>query len=62
MGRMMNRLFKENGIRVIRIVRKDDQIKLLHDKFGTPEKGVNCLNSESETFTQDLKALAKKIS
>ena len=61
MGRMMNRLFKENGISVINIVRKDDQIKLLHDKFGTPEEGVYCLNSESETFSKDLKTIAKKI-
>lgn len=61
MGRMMNRLFKENGISVINIVRKDEQIKLLHDKFGTPEEGVYCLNSESETFSKDLKTLAKKI-
>lgn len=61
MGRMMNRLFRESGISVINIVRKDDQMKLLHDKFGTPEEGVHCLNSESETFSKDLKALAKKI-
>lgn len=61
MGRMMNRLFRENGISVINIVRKDDQMQALHDKFGKPEEGVHCLNSESETFANDLKKLAKKI-
>lgn len=61
MGRMMIRLFKENGIASISIVRKEDQAQMLRDKFGTPEEGVHVMNSESPTFQKDLKALAKKI-
>ena len=33
----------------------------LHDKFGSAEEGVHCLNSESPTFSKDLKALAKQM-
>lgn len=50
MGRMMIRLFKENGIPIINIVRKDDQMQMLKEKYGTPEQGVYVLNSESPDF------------
>ncbi len=61
MGRMMNHLLKEKHVPVINIVRKEEQIKILHDKFGTPEDGIHVLNSESDTFAADLKKLAYKL-
>ncbi|TNV77295.1 hypothetical protein FGO68_gene15628 [Halteria grandinella] len=59
MGRMLIRLFRENNIASISIVRKDDQLQQLKDKFA----GDNTffLNSESPDFKKDLKALAKTL-
>jgi NADPH:quinone reductase-like Zn-dependent oxidoreductase len=61
MGRMMIRLFQENNIPVINIVRKDDQAQMLREKYGTPEQGIYVLNSEHSTFEPELKELANKI-
>ena len=61
MGRMMNRLLRENGIQVINIVRKEEQAQALREKYGTPEQGCHVLNSEFGNFKDDLKKLAKKL-
>jgi len=59
MGRMMIRLLAEENIPTINIVRKDDQVQMLKDKYAGP--GLHVLNSESPTFEKDLKALAREL-
>ena len=61
MGRMMITLLKENSIPVVSIVRKDDQVEVLRQKYGGPEDHVYALNSESSTFEADLRSLAHKL-
>ena len=61
MGRIMNRLFREHGIQVINIVRKEDQAQALREKYGGPEQGCHVLNSEFGNFRDDLKKLAQKL-
>lgn len=46
LGRMMIRLFKENRIPCINIVRRDEQVKMLKEEYGCE----HVLNSESENF------------
>lgn len=48
-GKMINRLCLKDGIKVINIVRKDDNVQLLQE-LGFPI----ALNSNSETFFKDL--------
>lgn len=50
MGRMMIKLFKENNIPVINIIRREEQAQFLINRFGLPADGVYVLNSESDTF------------
>jgi len=54
LGRQMVRYFHENGIQVICIVRREEQIDILKK-----EGAKFILNSENENFTNDLKELCK---
>jgi len=56
-GRMMIRYFKEKGIKLINIVRRDELVEELK-----AEGADYVLNSKSPTFDQDLKELAEKES
>jgi NADPH2:quinone reductase len=57
LGRMIIKLFKQNGIPLVNIVRRDEQIKLLKEEYGADY----VLNSESPTFDADLYDLSKKL-
>lgn len=57
LGRMIIKLFKQNGIPLVNVVRREDQIKLLKDEYGADY----VLNSESPTFDKDLYELSKKL-
>jgi NADPH:quinone reductase len=50
-------LFKKNGIPLINVVRRDEQIELLKKDYGADY----VLNSESPTFDEDLYELSKKL-
>ena len=52
LGRMMVGLCARNGIELINIVRREEQEKILAEAGGK-----NILNSSTETFWDDLKAL-----
>jgi NADPH2:quinone reductase len=61
LGRMLIQIFSEGGdyasIPLINIVRREEQVKLLKDKY----KQQYVLNSESEGFEQQLKDLTAKL-
>lgn len=50
-------LFKQNGIPLINIVRREEQIKLLKEKYGAE----HALNSEDTNFHKDLEELVNKL-
>lgn len=56
LGRMMNRAFKANGVKVINIVRRKDQEDLL-----LKEGAEHVLNQNDEAFEQKLKDLSQKL-
>ena len=56
LGKMLVRLAKSRGIPLINIVRKDDQADALK-ALGA----VYVLNSNSENFAEELKALAAEL-
>lgn len=56
-GRIMTQYFSENGVDVISIVRKKEQIEQLQKEVGA--KYV--LNSSDENFDQQLKELTQKL-
>ncbi|MCC5814185.1 MAG: zinc-binding dehydrogenase [Leptospira sp.] len=57
LGKMIIRLGKENNFPIISIVRREDQVKQLHD-IG----GENVLNSSDPRFDRELLVLSKKLS
>ena len=57
LGRMLIKVFKQNGIPLINIVRREEQIELLKKDYGADY----VMNSESETFDKDLYELSKKL-
>jgi NADPH:quinone reductase-like Zn-dependent oxidoreductase len=57
LGRMMIKLFAEENIPLVNIVRRDEQIDLLKNEYGA--KYV--LNSSSADFDKDLFALCKEL-
>ena len=57
LGRMIIKLFRENGIPLINVVRRNEQIKMLKEDYGADY----VLNSESETFDKELYELSKKL-
>lgn len=59
MGHMINRHFIDNGVPVINIVRRDEQMDELTQKYAGPNFHV--LNSESPSFKNDLRKLAHDI-
>lgn len=56
LGRMMIRLFQQNGVRIINIVRRDAQIELLK-----AEGAEIILNSNDEGFTDKLRELTHQL-
>jgi NADPH2:quinone reductase len=57
LGRMIIKVMKQNGIPLINIVRREEQIKLLKEEHGADY----VLNSESPTFEEDMYELSKKL-
>ena len=57
MGRMLNKVFKEQGVILVNIVRKEDQIQIIKEKYGCEY----VLNSSRDTFQQELNELSAKI-
>lgn len=53
LGRMLNRLFNSEGIPIINIVRREEQVELLKK-----EGAKHILNSETPNFEADLKKLS----
>jgi len=58
LGRMVIKLFKEAGISVINVVRKQEQVDLLKNEHGAEY----VLNSSEENFDKDLYELSTKLS
>jgi len=56
LGKMLVRLSKSNGIPLINVVRKEEQLETLK-KMGA----IHVLNSSSESFAEELKALAEEL-
>lgn len=54
---MIIKLFKQNGIPLVNVVRREEQIELLKKDYGADY----VLNSESPTFDKDLYELSKKL-
>jgi NADPH:quinone reductase-like Zn-dependent oxidoreductase len=54
---MIIKVFKSNGIPLINVVRREEQIELLKKEYGADY----VLNSCSETFDKDLYELSKKL-
>ena len=57
LGRMMIRLLRDSGVPLINIVRRDEQVTLLKEKYGAE----HVLNSETPDFMTEFKALSKKL-
>lgn len=57
LGRMIIKVFRQAGIPLVNVVRREEQIALLKEKYGAEY----VLNSTSETFDKDLYALSKKL-
>jgi NADPH:quinone reductase-like Zn-dependent oxidoreductase len=57
LAKQLYKLFKKEGIEVIGVVRKDEQIKQLKGELGQEY----VLNQTSPTFYEDLKALVQKL-
>ena len=57
LGRMLNRCCKKEGIEVINIVRRQEQVDLLKNE----EKATYVLNSNDPNFEQELREIAHKI-
>mmetsp|Transcript_30831 Transcript_30831/g.47228 ORF Transcript_30831/g.47228 Transcript_30831/m.47228 type:complete len:280 (+) Transcript_30831:26-865(+) len=57
LGRMIIRLFKEQGIPLINIVRREEQVTLLKEKYGADY----VLNSTDENFDKELYNLSKQL-
>ena len=53
----MIKLFKENGIPLVNVVRREEQVQMLKTEYGADY----VLNSESPTFDKDLYELSKKL-
>lgn len=53
---MINRLYPSEGVKVINIVRKPEQIEILKS-----EGAEYILNSSEENFEKDFKELAEKL-
>lgn len=56
LGRMLNRLFNEENIPIINVVRREEQMELLKK-----EGAKYILNSETPNFEEDLKRLATEL-
>jgi len=54
---MIIKLFRENGIPLVNVVRREEQIDMLKKEYGADY----VLNSESPTFDKDLYELSKKL-
>jgi NADPH:quinone reductase-like Zn-dependent oxidoreductase len=54
---MMIRLFKENKIPCINVVRREEQVKLLKEEYGCE----HVLNSKDEKFEETLFNLSEKM-
>lgn len=54
---MIIKYFKQNGIKTINIVRRQEQIELLKKECGAE----HVLNSNDENFDADLKAITEKL-
>jgi NADPH2:quinone reductase len=57
LGRMMIKLFRENGIPLINVVRREEQVEMLKKDYGADY----VLNSEHPEFDKNLYELAKKL-
>jgi len=57
LGRMIIKLFKQHGIKVINIVRKEEHVEMLKKEYGAEY----VLNSSDETFDADLYNLALEL-
>jgi len=57
MGRLMIRLFKENNIKVINVVRREEQVDLLKTELDAEY----VLNSSASDFDEKLLALSKEL-
>ena len=53
MGRMMIRLFRENGIPCINVVRREEQVEMLKKEYQVEY----VLNSSAEDFHSKLESL-----
>jgi len=56
-GRMIIKLCQMEGIPLINVVRRDEQVKLLKEEYGAEY----VLNSSTDTFFDEIKELAKKL-
>jgi NADPH2:quinone reductase len=57
LGRMIIKVFKENGIELINVVRRQEQVELLKNEY----KCEYVLNSTAEGFDAELKGLCEKL-
>jgi len=54
---MIIKLFKQHGIKVINIVRKDEHVEMLQKEYGAEY----VMNSTKENFDEELYALSTKL-
>jgi NADPH:quinone reductase-like Zn-dependent oxidoreductase len=54
---MIIKLFKENGITVVNVVRREEQVEMLKKEYNADY----VLNSTSENFDNELYELSKKL-
>jgi NADPH2:quinone reductase len=57
LGRMCIKLFKQNNLPLVNIVRREEQVELLKKEHGAEY----VLNSTSETFDKDLEEICEKL-
>jgi NADPH:quinone reductase-like Zn-dependent oxidoreductase len=57
LGRMIIKVFREKGIPLINVVRREEQVELLKKEYGAEY----VLNSSDESYENDLFELAQKL-
>ena len=57
LGRMIIKLFKQHGIKVVNIVRKDEHVEMLKKDYGAEY----VLNSSKEGFNEELYKLSTEL-
>ena len=57
LGRMIIKYFRENGMPLVNVVRRQEQVDMLKNEYGAE----HVLNSESETFDADLERLVNQL-